>query len=158
MKDAHLTDTCVPCRLVTSPDDAGGYTHWGASATTQEPDNLQGSENCGAANWTEATDDTRWGWSDVACNVGLPVICKIPRKLLADLDVTCTQFMPNQQGLSAMQLATLSNVLIDVAFLLLKRFQPFICSRGHLRVHVRLHGLPHHCHGPPPAAPDEQQP
>ncbi len=63
---------------MASPDNAGGYTKWGTSETTQEPDNLMGSENCGAANYTESDDTMVWGWSDVGCQVQLPVICKVP--------------------------------------------------------------------------------
>ena len=52
------------------------YEHWGRGDGFNEPNNLGGSEYCGAANATLIAQDV-WGWSDWNCNMTLPYMCRL---------------------------------------------------------------------------------
>jgi hypothetical protein len=56
------------------------WTHWGVykweGETAQEPNNLFGQENCGAANATQVYQDA-FGWMDLNCNIRMPFMCRL---------------------------------------------------------------------------------
>lgn len=56
------------------------WTHWGTYTSEQgtfgEPNNLQGQENCGAANASQAYDSA-FGWMDANCNIKMPFLCRL---------------------------------------------------------------------------------
>lgn len=56
------------------------WTHWGVykweGETAQEPNNLFGQENCGAANATQTHQDA-FGWMDLNCNIRMPFMCRL---------------------------------------------------------------------------------
>jgi hypothetical protein len=63
--------------------NSSAYSHWGefvsAGLNNSEPNNLRPPENCAAANWTSAYDNS-WGWADTRCTFNFTYICKVIRK------------------------------------------------------------------------------
>lgn len=66
----------------------GGYRHWGnftgaSGRVNPEPDNRGGSQNCGAANSSQAYEAgaySAWGWGDEECQARLPFLCQAKRE------------------------------------------------------------------------------
>jgi hypothetical protein len=57
-----------------------GYAHWGTVPNgPNEPNNINGTEFCAGANFTEFFDGA-WGWSDELCTLKAPFVCKIRRR------------------------------------------------------------------------------
>jgi hypothetical protein len=57
-----------------------GYMHWGTIPNgPNEPNNINGSEFCAGANYTEYHGGA-WGWSDELCTLRAPFMCKIRRE------------------------------------------------------------------------------
>jgi hypothetical protein len=54
---------------------ARNYMHWGLGRQP-EPNNLAGNEYCAACNIT-LTYQGAWGWSDAACSLPMPYMCRL---------------------------------------------------------------------------------
>ena len=56
------------------------YAHWGRNAPfgPAEPNNLEGSEVCGMANFSQSYQKAA-GWADIKCNYTAPAICRLSR-------------------------------------------------------------------------------
>ncbi len=61
-------------RSIPGPDNRN-YVHWGLGRQP-EPNNLAGNEYCAACNLTLAYQ-TAWGWSDAACSLPMPYMCRL---------------------------------------------------------------------------------
>ncbi len=63
------------------------YRHWGnfsaGGRVAAEPDNRGGSQNCAAANFSQAYATgaySSWGWGDEECLTKLPFLCQAKRE------------------------------------------------------------------------------
>jgi hypothetical protein len=67
---------------VTPNPEGTAYKHWGAYVVSgrnlSEPNNLAGTETCGAGNLTQSYGQAS-GWADADCNLKLPFMCRIRR-------------------------------------------------------------------------------
>ena len=66
----------VPARFAWLDKSAGipygqSYQHWGRLGSFAEPNNMNGSENCGVAS-AASTYSMAWGWADLNCKVSAP--------------------------------------------------------------------------------------
>ncbi len=69
--------------ITPNPDISGAYKHWGAFVSggrnISEPNNIAGSETCGAGNMTQSYAQAA-GWADADCNLKLPFMCELRRE------------------------------------------------------------------------------